>query len=83
MNDISDIMNRITSRFQQMQKYEAHKDKLEMSTLITFAEWTVSPNTNSVHHMMDRMHLILLGQEDKENITTSMLDMLAQNYEVM
>lgn len=44
-----------------MQNYEAHKDKLEMSTLITFAEWTVSPNAHSVHHLMDRLHLTLLG----------------------
>lgn len=61
MNDIQDTMNRISSRYQQMQNYEAHKDKLEMSTLITFAEWTVSPNAHSVHHLMDRLHLILLG----------------------
>lgn len=61
MNDIQDTMNRISSRYQQMQNYEAHKDKLEMSTLITFAEWTVSPNAHSVHHLMDRLHITLLG----------------------
>ncbi|XP_017481311.1 PREDICTED: uncharacterized protein LOC108370494 isoform X1 [Rhagoletis zephyria] len=81
MNDIHDTMNRISSRFQQMQKYEEYQDKLEASTLITFAEWTVSPNAHSVHHLMDRLHLILLGPEEKENTTANMLSMLAISYE--
>ncbi|XP_033171915.1 uncharacterized protein LOC117148567 isoform X1 [Drosophila mauritiana] len=84
MNDISDTINRISSRYQQMQKYEAYKDKLEMSTLITFAEWTVSPNAHSVHHLMDRLNIILLGNEDRSSNTTStnLLQQLATAYEV-
>ncbi|KMZ08681.1 uncharacterized protein LOC6740015 isoform X1 [Drosophila simulans] len=84
MNDISDTINRISSRYQQMQKYEAYKDKLEMSTLITFAEWTVSPNAHSVHHLMDRLNIILLGNEDRSSNSTStnLLQQLATAYEV-
>ncbi|XP_017056016.1 uncharacterized protein LOC108097935 isoform X1 [Drosophila ficusphila] len=84
MNDISDTINRISSRYQQMQKYEAYKDKLEMSTLITFAEWTVSPNAHSVHHLMDRLHITLLGNEDRSSNATSsnLLQQLATAYEV-
>ncbi|XP_016923096.2 uncharacterized protein orion isoform X1 [Drosophila suzukii] len=84
MNDISDTINRISSRYQQMQKYEAYKDKLEMSTLITFAEWTVSPNAHSVHHLMDRLHIILLGNEDRSTNATStnLLQQLTTAYEV-
>lgn len=82
-NDITDTMNRITSRFQQMQQYELHQDKLENTTLLTFAEWTVSPNAYSVHHLMDRLHLTMFGPEDKANkSSTNMLDMLALSYEV-
>ncbi|KAI8124340.1 hypothetical protein CVS40_5407 [Lucilia cuprina] len=81
-NDITDTMNRITSRFQQMQQYELHQDKLEMSTLLTFAEWTVSPNAYSVHHLMDRLHLTMFGSDDKANKSGSnMLEMLALSYE--
>jgi len=85
MNDISDTINRISSRYQQMQKYEAYKDKLEMSTLITFAEWTVSPNAHSVHHLMDRLHIILLGNEDRSTNATStnLLQQLTTAYEVI
>lgn len=84
MNDITDTINRISSRYQQMQNYEAHKDKLEMSTLITFAEWTVSPNAHSVHHLMDRLHLTLLGSEDRANATSNnLLAQLATAYEVI
>lgn len=82
MNDIQDTINRISSRFQQMQKYEAHQDKLEASTLVAFAEWTVSPNAHSVHHLMERLHLILLGPEEKENTTMNVLSLLAKTYEV-
>uniref|UniRef100_A0A0K8V3H6 Uncharacterized protein n=1 Tax=Bactrocera latifrons TaxID=174628 RepID=A0A0K8V3H6_BACLA len=82
MNDIQDTINRISSRFQQMQKYEAHQDKLEASTLVAFAEWTVSPNAHSVHHLMDRLHLILFGPEEKENTTTNVLSLLAKTYEI-
>lgn len=93
MNDIQDTMNRISSRYQQMQNYEAHKDKLEMSTLITFAEWTVSPNAHSVHHLMDRLHITLLGNGNgggrEENLFNSssssgnhLLSQLADNYKV-
>ncbi|XP_017851839.1 uncharacterized protein LOC108606329 isoform X1 [Drosophila busckii] len=85
MNDIQDTMNRISSRYQQMQNYEAHKDKLEVSTLITFAEWTVSPNAHSVHHLMDRLNIMLLGNEEKQlnfSSTNNLLSQLAHNYEV-
>ncbi|XP_017092961.2 uncharacterized protein orion isoform X1 [Drosophila bipectinata] len=88
MNDIADTINRISSRYQQMQKYEAYKDKLEMSTLITFAEWTVSPNAHSVHHLMDRLHIILFGNEDRGNSSSgsssssNLLSQLATAYEV-
>ncbi|EDW06299.2 uncharacterized protein LOC6585004 isoform X1 [Drosophila mojavensis] len=85
MNEISDTMNRISSRYQQMQNYETHKDKLEMSTLITFAEWTVSPNAYSVHHLMERLHLTLLGNGNDEKINSSssnLLSQLAASYEV-
>ncbi|KAH8269843.1 hypothetical protein KR026_009197, partial [Drosophila bipectinata] len=88
MNDIADTINRISSRYQQMQKYEAYKDKLEMSTLITFAEWTVSPNAHSVHHLMDRLHIILFGNEDRANSSSgsssssNLLSQLATAYEV-
>lgn len=86
MNDIADTINRISSRYQQMQKYEAYKDKLEMSTLITFAEWTVSPNAHSVHHLMDRLHIILFGTEDRANSSSgssNLLSQLAIAYEVI
>ncbi|XP_060662544.1 uncharacterized protein LOC132795698 isoform X1 [Drosophila nasuta] len=95
MNDISDTMNRISSRYQQMKSYEAFKDQLEMSTLIQFAEWTVTPNAHSVHHLMDRLHLTLLGNvngignEQKQKLNGSLslsssgnlLSQLASNYE--
>ncbi|KAH8317500.1 hypothetical protein KR074_007108, partial [Drosophila pseudoananassae] len=88
MNDIVDTINRISSRYQQMQKYEAYKDKLEMSTLITFAEWTVSPNAHSVHHLMDRLHITLFGNEDRGNSSSgtssssNLLSQLVTAYEV-
>ncbi|XP_032594743.1 uncharacterized protein LOC6566309 isoform X1 [Drosophila grimshawi] len=91
MNDITDTMNRISSRYEQMQSYETHKDKLEISTLITFAEWTVSPNAYSVHHLMNRLHLTLLGTgngkiEEQKLLNSSsssgnLLSQLASNYE--
>ncbi|XP_030378227.1 uncharacterized protein LOC115626861 isoform X2 [Scaptodrosophila lebanonensis] len=82
MNEITDIMNRISSRYQQMTKYEAVKDKLEMVTLVTFAEWTVAPNAHSVHHLMDRLHLTLLGNTEKNNSSSgNLLAQLAANYE--
>ncbi|KAI9581954.1 hypothetical protein GQX74_011449 [Glossina fuscipes] len=78
--EMADIINRISSRFQQMQKYEAYQEKLEASTLLDFAKWTVSPNAYSVHHLMERLSLIMFGAEDK--ITSSnMFDLLIQSYE--
>lgn len=64
MFDIVKTINHISSRFDQMQNFEAHKDKLEIDTLITFAKWTVESNTFSVHHLMDLLHRTLLGTED-------------------
>ncbi|XP_023032660.1 uncharacterized protein LOC6644823 isoform X1 [Drosophila willistoni] len=81
MNDITDTINRISSRYEQMKSYEPHQDKLEMATLIQFAEWTVSPNAHSVQHLMDRLHLTLLGGEDKINTSSNLLYQLASNYE--
>ncbi|XP_073830142.1 uncharacterized protein isoform X1 [Musca autumnalis] len=83
-NEISDTMNRISSRFQQMQKYETYQDKLEVDTLVKFAEWTVAPNAYSVHHLMDRLHLMMFGTEEKNlsgATSSNILDMMANSYQ--
>lgn len=83
-NEISDTMNRISSRFQQMQQYEAYQDKLETATLLKFAEWTVAPNAYSVHHLMDRLHLMMFGSDDKSlgSPNSNVLEMMANSYQV-
>ncbi|GBP05053.1 hypothetical protein EVAR_101542_1 [Eumeta japonica] len=63
-NDITDTMNRITSRFQQMQHYVTHQDKLENSTLLTLQNGPSLPNAYSVNHLMDRLHLTMFGSDD-------------------
>ncbi|XP_013108765.1 uncharacterized protein LOC106088028 isoform X1 [Stomoxys calcitrans] len=83
-NEIADTMNRITSRFQQMQQYEQFEQKLETETLLKFAEWTVAPNAYSVHHLMDRLHLMMFGPDDKAALGssgTNILEMMANSYE--
>lgn len=69
-----------------MQKYETYQDKLEMDTLVKFAEWTVAPNAYSVHHLMDRLHLMMFGTDDKNiggSSSFNILDMMANSYQVM
>lgn len=53
-HDITETVNSITTRFEELQSYIKHRDNLEYSTLLKFAEWTVSPSGFSVNHVMDR-----------------------------
>ncbi|KAL7729797.1 hypothetical protein ACLKA6_014661 [Drosophila palustris] len=78
-------MNRISSRYQLMMRYETHRDRLENNTLITFAEWTISPNPYSVPHLMNRLHLALFRNgNSKLNASSSenVLSQLVYNYEI-
>ncbi|XP_065363768.1 uncharacterized protein LOC135957041 [Calliphora vicina] len=80
-NDITNTMNAITARFQEMQQYAAHLDNIESSTLTSFAEWTASPNGFSVYHLMDRLHLTMFGSDDKTNKPGSnIFEMLVSSY---
>ncbi|XP_037934521.1 uncharacterized protein LOC119668915 isoform X1 [Teleopsis dalmanni] len=81
MNDVENTMNSISARFQEMQQYEKRRDKLEISTLIMFAEWTVAPNAYSIRFLMNRLHLTLFGTEEKTNSSTNFLTQLARSYE--
>lgn len=79
-NDIINTMNVITTRFEEMNEYAMHQQNLENSTLLSFAEWTVSPNGFSVHHLMDRLHLTMFGSDD--NFGSNIFESLASSYGV-
>ncbi|KAL9917759.1 uncharacterized protein ACN427_000395 [Glossina fuscipes fuscipes] len=79
-DEIEDIINQISSRFEQMQTYEAYQDKLETGTLLDFAEWTVSPSAYSAYNLMGRLSLIMFGAEEKI-ASFNIFDLLMQGYE--
>ncbi|KAM7350446.1 uncharacterized protein ACRADG_009033 isoform 2-T2 [Cochliomyia hominivorax] len=62
--DISNTMNSIITRFEEFQEYVKHRDNVENATLLKFAEWTASPNSFSVNHLMGRLHLTMFGTDD-------------------
>ncbi|XP_055846635.1 uncharacterized protein LOC129912439 isoform X1 [Episyrphus balteatus] len=82
MHEIDDIMNRIATRYNQMQRYEANQDKLEQTTLVTFAEWSVSPNAYAVNNLLEQLHLIFIGNEaESRTPSKSVLEMFAEILE--
>ncbi|XP_034478072.1 uncharacterized protein LOC117784440 [Drosophila innubila] len=83
-NDMLDTMNRITIRYEEMERYAIYQDTLEPSTLISFAEWTVSPNAFAVPHLMNLLHLQLFSDnwgKFNSSSVNNVLSLLAQNYE--
>ncbi|XP_055371278.1 uncharacterized protein LOC129605506 isoform X1 [Condylostylus longicornis] len=61
LHEIKDIINRIGSRANEMERYEKHQDTLEPDTLIKFAEWNVSPNAYAINHLLERLHVLFIG----------------------
>lgn len=64
MSEYFKILNGIGRRYRQMKKYEANREKYEDQTLIRFAEWTVSPNQQSVNYLLDHLFSLTLGSKE-------------------
>lgn len=47
-----------------MRDYAETHDKLDQSTIIRFAEWTISPHSNAIQGMLNQLHTIVVGSSD-------------------
>lgn len=67
-----------------MRSFAINSPNLEEETLMEFAQWTVSPNTLAVQGLMDRMHLLVTGSRDLENLgSKGVLRLVAASLQVI
>lgn len=82
MTEYYKILNGIGRRYRQMKKYEANREKYEDQTLITFAEWTVSPNVHAINYLLEQLHTLTLGSEDIRTPHKGILDSVSEELDM-
>lgn len=82
LKELSDLVNSITIQHTLMNKFAMHDD-VEPSTLDSFAEWTVAPNTLAIQGLLDKLHFLIIGSPDLAGIgNTGLLYQIADNLQV-
>lgn len=67
-----------------MQSYVSNYHDLERFTLEGFAHWIIAQDTMSVQGLLERIHLLVTGSTDFDNIgNVGVLQLLADNMEVI
>lgn len=77
-------MHRITSQNRLLKSFaKSHRD-LEPKTLQDFAEYVVSHNPMSIHGLLDRIHALIMGSAELENVgNKGVLKLVAENLQVI
>lgn len=84
LHDLDDLLNRIKTQDEKMQSYLSNYQHLERFTLEGFAHWIVAQDTMSVQGLLDRIHLLVTGSTDLDNIgNVGVLQLLASRMEVI
>lgn len=68
LNELSSLINRISAETNRMRGYSKHYKTLDMSTLQKFAESTVSPSSNAIQGLLDRINILVVGSSDQDNL---------------
>ncbi|XP_075157358.1 uncharacterized protein LOC142230603 [Haematobia irritans] len=69
LHRIERIQHKVNSMYRHMKLLESDMDKLETSTLIYMAKWFVNPNSESVGHLLNILHMELRGRNDGNSYT--------------
>ncbi|XP_038122636.1 uncharacterized protein LOC6041925 isoform X1 [Culex quinquefasciatus] len=64
LQELADLMNRISNREHLMQSYVNSEERLEQLTLESFASSTVAQDVNSVPELLARIELLVAGSRD-------------------
>lgn len=84
LHDLSDLVNRIKTQDDKMQSYVSNYHDLERFTLEGFAHWIIAQDTTSVQGLLDRIHLLVTGSPDFENVgSVGVLQLLSERMEVI
>lgn len=76
---IEQIRLRIDSMYNHMVLLEQHLEQLEISTLLHMAKWFVNPNSESIGHLLNMLHMLLMGNGRDR---TSGLEIIGKYYQV-
>lgn len=79
IHDIDTIRYRIDSMYRQMKMLNKFQYNLEISTILQVSNWFVSPNSHSINHLLNLLHLLLV---DQNNGGSNALKVLAKYYSV-
>lgn len=68
LNEVADLLSRISSEELNMRDYAENYNKLDPLTIRRYAEWTISPHSAAIQGMLDRLHTTVVGSYDLEYI---------------
>lgn len=84
LHELSDLMYRIRSQYKLMRAFSKNYGDFEDITLERFAQSTISHDTMSIGGLMERIHLLVVGSDDFENLgNVGLLKLLANSFEVI
>lgn len=82
LEELRNFIDRVSTQYSRMKTFSEHED-LENNTLISYAEWTVSPSDNAIRGLLDRLHLLIAGNQDLKAVgSNGLLEMIANNLQV-
>lgn len=83
LHELDELMQSISSQDRLMRSFAANSANLEPKTLLEFAEITVSSNRMAVQGMLDRIHLLVAGSKDFEQLgNTGTFRMIDESLQV-
>ncbi|XP_055618076.1 uncharacterized protein LOC129763220 isoform X1 [Toxorhynchites rutilus septentrionalis] len=81
LQELADLMNRVSHREQIMRSYVESEEKIEQLTLESFASSTVALDVNSIPLLLARIDLLVSGSRDLPFKKPGILELLLQNTE--
>lgn len=82
LQDLADLMNRVSHREQLMRSYLAADEKVETHTLEDFAQSTVAQDSNSILSLLARIELLVSGSRDLPFRKPGVLELLLHATQV-
>lgn len=62
------MINRISIHENRMQQYAEHFDSLQESTILNYAEFITSPDSNGIQALLARIHLLIMSSKDLRSV---------------
>lgn len=81
MNELSDIIDRVTSKYNLMLSLAVGSPQAE--TITDFAEFALSMDKNAIQNLLERLHQLVVGNDNESAVSgIGLLELIANHFKV-